>query len=47
MVQQAVWKRYDNNYEDSLMMARVLWRNMLQKIYVKNIFGACEVGFEK
>jgi hypothetical protein len=28
-VQRTIWKRYDNNYEDSLMMARVC-SNMLE-----------------
>ena len=30
VVQRTIWKRYDNNYENSLTMAPVLCRNMLQ-----------------
>ena len=45
IIQRTIWKRYENNYEDSLMAARAMCRYISQNLYlVTDIFSECKVG---
>ena len=44
IVQRTIRKGYDNSYEYSLMMARVMCRNKLEKQRVKKTSTAYAVG---